>query len=61
MSILASYYSSNAWLPVVSNRGVGHVCSEENHLSNEMFFKKKERKKHDTNLFSSNVHEFVYF
>ena len=36
MSVLASYHRSDAWLPVVPDRGMGHVRSQEDHLSNEL-------------------------
>ena len=32
MSVLTSDNRSNAWLPVVAHRGVGHVRTQENHL-----------------------------
>ena len=36
MSVLTSDNCSNAWFSVVAHRGVGHVRSQEDHLSNEL-------------------------
>ena len=48
MSVLASHNCGNAWLPVVPDRGVGHVCAQEDHLNNQMC-----TKVHQHSLFST--------